>query len=252
MGQLAEENFDRMAVVAEIRKAADEGIEENHPFWLGLEKGEFTSDQLKEWIKQEYHCRQYIIKTLYYTLANALQLTDPPQYDEDIQILLLKGVIEEYGTENFGVGDKQSHPRMLMQVGKALGLTEEEMHNCQILGCTRAWLEELIQRCDNSLIEALAGNNLTAELFNTKVFPRAIKGLKENYDFDDESLEFFYEHSDPEVEGEHVEMGARLLARYIKTKADADKARMAASFCLQGIQQWYRGLYYHMKSGATA
>lgn len=185
-------------------------------------------------------------------MANALQLTDPPQYDEDIQILLLKGVIEEYGTENFGVGDKQSHPRMLMQVGKALGLTEEEMHNCQILGCTRAWLEELIQRCDNSLIEALAGNNLTAELFNTKVFPRAIKGLKENYDFDDESLEFFYEHSDPEVEGEHVEMGARLLARYIKTKADADKARMAASFCLQGIQQWYRGLYYHMKSGATA
>lgn len=60
------------------------------------------------------------------------------------------------------------------------------------------------------------------------------------------------EHSDPQVEGEDVEMGARLLARYMKTKADADKARMAASFCLHGIQQWYRGLYDHTRSGASA
>ncbi len=72
---------------------------------------------------------------------------------------------------------------MLVKFGEALGLTREAMHAAPALGCTRAWLDEFIQRCNNSLVEALAGNNMTAELFNTIVFPRVIKGLKKNYSF---------------------------------------------------------------------
>ncbi len=245
MSQVAEK-IDGHRIVEQIRKEAAAGIDPHHPLWTGLEEGKFDKDQLKLWIKQEYHVRNYIIKTLYYTMANSLLLTDPPLYDEEIRILILKSVLQEEGEVNFGVGDKVSHPSLLVQFGEALGMTKAEMHAAPILGCTRAWLDEFIQRCNNSLVEALAGNNMTAELFNTIVFPRVINGLKNRYGFDHHALEFFYEHSDPEVEGAHVEMGADLLARRIKTEADAVKARWAAKFTLIAIQDFYRAIYEHM------
>ncbi len=70
--------------------------------------------------------------------------------------------------------------------------------------------------------------------------------------FSDDALEFFYEHSDPEVEGQHVEMGTDLLARRIRTEADAVKAQWAARFTLIGIQDFYRRIHDHMMSGAAA
>jgi pyrroloquinoline quinone (PQQ) biosynthesis protein C len=244
--------IDGHRIVAQIRKEAATGIDANHPLWVGLEEGKFNHDQLREWIKQEYHVRNYIIKTLYYTMANSLLLSDPPLYDEEIRILILKSVLQEEGEVNFGIGPKKSHPNMLVKFGEALGMTREQMHQTPVLGCTRAWLDEFIQRCNNSLVEALAGNNMTAELFNTIVFPRVINGLKKNYNFSDDALEFFYEHSDPEVEGQHVEVGADLLARRIKTEADAVKAQWAARFTLIGIQDFYRRIHDHMVSGARA
>ena len=238
------------AVVERMRKAAADSIDKDHPLWTGIEQGKYTKEQLKEWIKQEYHLRNYIIRTLYATMANSLQL-EPPLYDEDIRIKILESSLEEEGTINFGTGKKQSHPNMLVKFGKALGMTREEMHRAPILGCTKAWLDELISRCENSLIEALAGNNLTAELFNTIVFPRVVKGLKEKYHFSDDDLEFFYEHSDPEVEGEHVETGARLLAERIRTEEDAVKAEWTSRFTMFAIQDYYRRIHTHMERMAS-
>jgi pyrroloquinoline quinone (PQQ) biosynthesis protein C len=242
---------DGKAIVDRMRKAAAESIDKDHPLWSGIEQGKYTKEQLKEWIKQEYHLRNYIIRTLYATMMNSLHL-DPPFYDEDIRIAILESSLEEEGTINFGTGKKQSHPNMLVKFGKALGMTKEEMHQAPIWGCTKAWLDELIGRCENSLIEALAGNNLTAELFNTIVFPRVLTGLKDKYNFSDDDLEFFYEHSDPEVEGEHVESGARLLAERIRTEEDAVKAEWTSRFTMYAIQDYYRRVHTHMTSMQAA
>lgn len=241
--------IDGAKIVERIRKEAAASIDRNHPLWSGIEEGKYTKEQLKEWIKQEYHLRNYIIRTLYATMLNSLQL-EPPLYDEDIRIRILESSLEEEGTINFGTGKKQSHPNMLVKFGKALGMTKEEMHKAPILGCTKAWLDELVGRCEKSLIEALAGNNLTAELFNTVVFPRVVKGLKEKYRFNDDELEFFHEHSDPEVEGEHVEVGARLLGERIKTEEDAVKAEWASRFTMYAIQDYYRRVHEHMAQTA--
>lgn len=242
---------DGKAIVDEIRKAAADSVDREHPLWTGIEQGRYTKEQLKEWIKQEYHLRNYIIRTLYATMLNSLQL-EPPLYDEDIRISILESSLEEEGTINFGIGEKQSHPNMLVKFGKALGMTKEEMHKAPILGCTKAWLDELVGRCEKSLIEALAGNNLTAELFNTIVFPRVLTGLKEKYHFSDDELEFFHEHSDPEVEGEHVEAGAKLLAARIRTEEDAVKAQWTSRFTMYAIQDYYRRIHQHMAAMGTA
>lgn len=236
---------DGTKIVDRIRKEAAASIDPNHPLWCGIEEGKYTKDQLKEWIKQEYHLRNYIIRTLYATMLNSLQL-DPPLYDEDIRLRILESSLEEEGTINFGTGQKQSHPNMLVKFGKALGMTKEEMHRSPLLGCTKAWLDELVGRCEHSLIEALAGNNLTAELFNTVVFPRVVTGLRDKYHFNQDELEFFHEHSDPEVEGAHVEAGAKLLAERIKTEEDAVKAEWTSRFTMYAIQDYYRRIHEHM------
>ena len=67
----------------------------------------------------------------------------------------------------------------------------------------------------------------------------------------DDDLEFFYEHSDPEVEGEHVETGARLLAERIKTEEDAVKAEWTSRFTMFAIQDYYRRIHSHMERMAA-
>ncbi len=101
--------IDGHRIVEQIRKEAAANIDPNHPLWVGLEEGIYDRAQLREWIKQEYHVRNYIIKTLYYTMANSLLLSDPPLYDEEIRILILKSVLQEEGEVNFGIGPKKSH-----------------------------------------------------------------------------------------------------------------------------------------------
>lgn len=243
---------DGKKVVKELQQHVLNNIDKNHPLWVNLEKGTFNKDQLREWIKQEYHCRNYIMRGVYYILANALQLTEPPVYDEELRIALMHTMLEEEGEVNFGVGEQISHPALLNNVGKVLGLTKEEMHRSQILPCTRQWMNVFTSHCHDSLVEGMAANGITSERHNTVVFPRVIKALKKNYGFDDDGVEFFSEHSDPEVEVKHSEEAAALLADRIRTEDDAVAARWAVDHTLYAIQSWYRGIYDHMVSGRVA
>lgn len=243
---------DGRRVVSELQQYVVSEIDPNHPLWVGMEQSKFTRDQLKEWAKQEYHTRCFLPKGLYYIIANGLTLSEPPEYDDEYRISMLKTALEEEGEVNFGVGDQISHPALFIQFGKALGLSKEEMHNSRILACTRAWLDVFTSYCHSSLVEGMATNGVTSERHNTIVFPRVVKALKKNYEFGDKALEFFYEHSDPEVEVKHSEEAAALLADRIRTEEDAIKARWAVRHTLFALQEWYRGIYDFMMLGAKA
>lgn len=252
MNQSKRNGVDGKKVVRGLQEYVLRNLDRELPIWVDMERGKLTKDQLKEWIKQEYHCRNYILKGVYYIFANALHLSDPPIYDEELRIALMRTMLEEEGEVNFGVGDTISHPGLLNQFAMAIGLTKEEMHSCRILPCTRAWLEVFTEHCHKSLVEGMAANGITSERHNTVIFPRVIKALKTHYGFTDEQLEFFSEHCDPEVEVKHSEEAAALLADRIRTEDDEIAARWAVDHTLYAIQNWYRGIYDHMISGAIA
>jgi pyrroloquinoline-quinone synthase len=210
------------------------------PFYGWLFAGKVPREGLKTWIKQWYFEARSFPPLVAQVIAGC-------GWHYDIRQMMGANLYEELGEGN----PAREHPHILKKIGRALGVSEEEMEFVEPIAEVAVFVEyrhKLVR--DANPIEAVAAAGVATELMLPKRYPLIGKALKEHYGLAHDDLEFLWIHAgDPNVQGdyggdiEHAGEALGVLTKYCTTGELQEQARHAIRRSLDGRRVYQWGLF---------
>lgn len=193
-------------------------------FFRKLIEGQLTQDGLRSYYKHLYHeCCSFV------RLVSAVHAFAE---EKDQREALGHNLVDEYGHGEPGM----DHPSLAIRVGKAFGLTEQEILDAGLFPEAKAEFERLRALAFSSFLEGLAV--LVTVEADLPIRHRIMRqALVERYGVAPEHLQYYAEHMDGSdttksggaYGGDDVHVGreVKLIEKYAKTEADKERVRAA-------------------------
>ena len=177
-----------------------------HPYVQLLVDGKLSIDQLRDYAKQDYQLKKCPSWWVAGRILNSPTIED--------QKLLAGTFIEEMG----GVDPRfTGHQAMYLAFGRALGLTEKDLEEAELLPSTILTVDMLMHiNRHRSVAEALASGSVLGEQTNVRVTKLLVPAFRRHYGISDEGLIWFLEHE--EADEEHGSLGESIVKKYDATK----------------------------------
>ena len=172
----------------------------NHPFCVKLVRGDWTTQQLQAWAKQDYHAKVQTLRNDAYIVATAPTLDELQQQ--------LKVLISESGEDL--AGEKYpSHPELWLRFCEGLGLRREEVVRTEPSPLMQVILDAERYRSMKQSVGDLPANLRVGEKINALVHPIWAESLRDHYKVRPEALEFFVAHG--EADQDHGKLGEQIV-----------------------------------------
>ncbi|GAA1931260.1 TenA family transcriptional regulator [Streptantibioticus ferralitis] len=210
------------------------------PFYEQLIAKKVPIEGAREWVKQWYIDSRIFPSVIAQIAANSYYFYDARQY-------MGANLAEELGEFN----PAREHPVTVRQLGRALGVSDEELEFAEPYPETLLYVEyrqHLVR--DYHWLEGLAAGSFAIELTIPGRFRRIAAALREQFDLDDEALEVFRIHAGDERlelnyggDDKHAGEAANLLRKYAIGAELQQRIRLAIWRSIQARRVYQWGLY---------
>lgn len=197
-------------------------------FFRKFVEGQLPREGLKEYYRHLYHECHHFVR--FVSLVHAMA-----DY-KDARDFLARNLMDEFGHGKPG----KDHPTLAMNIGRALGLSGEEIEAHGLFPEVKAAFGKLQQLGLSSFLEGL-----TVLVVIEADLPLRHSAMREalttHYGVDDAVLEYYHEHmaneANPGYGGDevHVAREVDILAKYARTDEEQQKVRdaIAATFAVR-------------------
>lgn len=210
------------------------------PFYEELIAGRIPIEGLREWIKQWYFDSRTFPSVIAQIAANAT-------YYYDVRQFMGANLAEELGEFN----PAREHPVLVRQLGRALGVSDEELEFAEPYPETLLYVEyrqHLVR--DFHWLEAIAAGSYAIELTIPGRFRKIARALKKQLHLNDEALEVFRIHAgDEELElnyggdVKHALEASNLIRKYAVTAEMQERVRLAVWRSVEARKVYQAGLF---------
>jgi pyrroloquinoline quinone (PQQ) biosynthesis protein C len=210
------------------------------PFYERLIAEEIPLEGVQEWVKQWYIDARTFPSVIAQITANCTYFYDARQF-------MGANLAEELGEFN----PNREHPVTVRNLGRALGVSEEEMEFAEPYPETLLYVEyrqHLVR--DFHWLEGLAAGSFAIELTIPGRFRKMARALSHQFNLDDEALEVFRIHAGDERleldyggDDKHAEEAASLVRKYAVTAEMQHRVRLAVWRSIQARRVYQWGLY---------
>tara|TARA_B100000686_G_C16691201_1_gene917692 strand:+ start:620 stop:1327 length:708 start_codon:yes stop_codon:yes gene_type:complete len=182
----------------------------NHPLWISLLGGEFSHEQVCEFL------RQFSVIPLYNHYFHGPLYVNCPSPKWRAR---MAEVVYEEGTGNL-YSNGVPHWQLFLQLGEAFGISAEEMYATEYgpgALSVRAYLTAI---CARSFIEGVAATSLAGEAQVPGTAGKLSELFVENYGLTPDQAKFYSVHE--EADQDHSDAGLEFLSEFAKTDMDLE------------------------------
>jgi pyrroloquinoline quinone (PQQ) biosynthesis protein C len=192
-------------------EALDQNARLEHPYVKLLVDGKLTQEQLRDYAKQDYQLKKCPSWWVAGRILNSPTIAD--------QKIIAKTFVEEMGG---GDPTLTGHQAMYLAFGRALGLSEDDLEQADLLPSTILTVELLMHvNRTRSMPEGLASGSIMGETINVRVCKMLVPAFEKSYGIARESLVWFLEHL--EADEGHGNMGEMMVKKHATTKPMQNK-----------------------------
>ncbi len=223
------------AVLERIQKIHEPHARHKHPLWQGLMQGKFERPQVAEFL------RQASIIPLYNHLYHGPLYVICP--DPEWRAMIAEVVYEE-GTGRMHA-DGTPHWKLRLRLGRAFGISDEEMWNVDFCPEALAWRAFFREICSRNFLDGVSAHMLGAEAQVPGAAGSVAEGLQAKFKLSDEDIAFYTVHD--HADEEHSGIGRKLLTRFATTDEDLERVVKAVSDVVHVSTVLYDGIYSCVK-----
>ncbi|MDI3291368.1 iron-containing redox enzyme family protein [Polyangium sp. 15x6] len=210
------------------------------PFYAALIGGHIPIEGLRDWVKQWYFDSRTFPSVIAQIAANCTYFYDARQF-------MGANLAEELGEFD----PAREHPVLVRKLGRALGVTDEEMEFVEPYPETLLYVEyrqHLVR--DHHWLEALAAGSFAIELTIPGRFRKIARALAEQVGLDDDALEVFHIHAGDERleldyggDVKHAMEASNLIRKYAVTAEMQERVRLAVWRSIEARKVYQAGLF---------
>lgn len=213
-------------------------LHEHHPKTSKMVKsivdGTASRSALQKFAKEFYAYSAFSVRPFAALVANAP--------DETSFRLMLQNFAGEAGLLN-----TPAHPVLFRKWALATGVSEEELERAVPLPSTLGAMYALSHFLRGPFDEAIAGFGFAIEGPAAEWGRMIHDGLRRNYDYDDEAMQFWSVHLEEDEEGagleeQHAENANRLMRRFAGTKEQQQRIRQAFVYSALVFENFWTGM----------
>ena len=219
------------AVLDRIQKIHEPYARHKHPLWRGLMDGKFERAQVAEFL------RQASIIPLYNHLYHGPLYVICP--DPEWRTMIAEVVYEE-GTGRMHA-DGIPHWKLWLRLGRAFGISDEEMWNVDFCPEALAWRTFFHEICSRNFLEGVSAHMLGAEAQVPGAAGSVAEGLQAKFKLSDADIAFYTVHD--HADEEHSGIGKKLLTRFARTEDDLNRVIKAVTDMVRVSAVLYDGIY---------
>ena len=213
-------------------------LQDHHPKRSGMIQsivnGTATQSALQRFAKEFYAYSAFSVRPFAALVANAP--------DETSFRLMLQNFAGEAGLLN-----TPPHPVLFRKWALATGVSEEELEQAVPLPSTLGAMYTLSHFLRGPFDEAIAGFGFAIEGPAAEWGRMIHDGLRANYDYDDDAMEFWSVHLEEDEEGagleeQHAQNANRLMRRFAGTKEQQERIRRAFIYSALVFENFWTGM----------
>lgn len=213
-------------------------LQDHHPksskMIQAIVNGSASKSALQKFAKEFYAYSAFSVRPFAALVANAP--------DETSFRLMLQNFAGEAGLLN-----TPAHPVLFRKWALATGLSEEELQQAVPLPSTLGAMYALSHFLRGPFDEAIAGFGFAIEGPAAEWGRMIHDGLRDNYDYNDEAMEFWSVHLEEDEEGagleeQHAENANRLMRRFAATKEQQERIRQAFLYSALVFENFWTGM----------
>ncbi|MGH7831032.1 MAG: hypothetical protein ACREP8_12730 [Candidatus Binatia bacterium] len=210
----------------------------NHPFFTELRAGTLSRDYLKFWIKNWYAFALEVntgMATVYHQFVGFFKR------HPELEDLIAQKIGEEFTTPALG-----GHARMLLRLGKALGVEPHEMIEAEIIPEARGLVDFFVRSwIDVPLAECFA-IHLEEEIFGF-ISHDFRTSLPKHYSLTAEDIKYFRVHEEADLSEEHGGANQLILQKALEDGYGNERAGWPLEYCasisVHLMTHFYDGVY---------
>jgi pyrroloquinoline quinone (PQQ) biosynthesis protein C len=219
-------------------------LQEHHPktskMIQSIVNGTASKSALQKFAREFYAYSAFSVRPFAALVANAP--------DETSFRLMLQNFAGEAGLLN-----TPPHPVLFRKWAVATGVSEEELDRFVPLPSTLGAMYALSHFLRGPFDEAIAGFGFAIEGPAAEWGRMIHDGLRANYDYDDEAMEFWSVHLEEDEEGagleeQHAENANRLMRRFASTKEQQQRIRGAFMYSALVFENFWTGMNPFLES----
>src|SRR3954454_12008390 len=225
-----------MTAVSTFRRELEEAVLErhcaHHPMTEKWGRGELGRDALMGWGIEHYHWISNLTPATFYMLASA-----PPDVRE--------ALLDNFREEN---DPNRPHMPIVLRFAQANGAVLDDVLAGRGLPTTDAWVAFLIRATkDFGWMAGMAAITIGTESQSPLLYSTVLPALREQYGFDEHTIEHFWLHCDADVE--HGGRAFEALDRHCTTRALQEEAIHWARESAKMRWFYFDGIYLHYELG---
>lgn len=210
----------------------------DHPFFKELRAGTLSREHLKFWIKNWYAFALEVntgMATVYHQFVGFFKRH--PECED----LIAQKIGEEFTTPALG-----GHARMLLRLGKALGVQPHEMIEAELIPEARGLVDFFVRSwIDIPLAECFA-IHLEEEIFG--FISRDFRAnLPAHYGLSKEDIQYFRVHEEADLSEEHGGTNQIILQKALENGYGNERAGWPLEYCarvsVEMVANFYDGVY---------
>jgi pyrroloquinoline quinone (PQQ) biosynthesis protein C len=233
------------AKVAALRQIVLDTYEKeirNHPYFRDLRAGTLERDHLKFWIKN-WHAFAVEVNTGMATVYH--QFVGFFKRHPDLEDMVAQKIGDEFTTPALG-----GHARVLLKLGKALGVEPREMIECELIPEARGLVDFFVRSwIDVPLAECYA-IHLEEEIFG--YIAQDYRAALPKYGLSKEDIQYFRIHEEADLSEEHGGTNQRILEAALMEGYGQERAGWPLEYCarvaVQMMTTFYDGIYRRYKN----
>jgi len=214
----------------------------NHPFFTDLRAGKLEREHLRFWLKNWYAFALEVntgMATAYHQFVGFFKR------HPELEDLIAQKIGDEFTTPALG-----GHARMLLRLGKALGVEPTEMIEAELIPEARGLVDFFVRSwIDVPLAECYA-IHLEEEIFG--FISRDFRAsLPKHYGLTKDDIQYFRVHEEADLSEEHGGTNQRILERALEDGYGNERAGWPLEYCarvaVQMMTNFYDGIYRRYK-----
>lgn len=214
----------------------------NHPFFTELRSGTLERDHLRFWIKNWYAFALEVntgMATVYHQFVGFFKR------HPELEDMIAQKIGEEFTTPALG-----GHARMLLRLGKALGVEPRDMIEAELIPEARGLVDFFVRSwIDVPLAECYA-IHLEEEIFGF-ISHDFRTHLPKHYGLTLEDIRYFRVHEEADLSEEHGGTNQRILEKALEEGYGNERAGWPLEYCsrvaVQMMTTFYDGIYRRYK-----
>jgi pyrroloquinoline quinone (PQQ) biosynthesis protein C len=238
------EEIDKAEPVEQFIAELKGFLQEHHPktskMVQSIVDGTASRSALQKFAKEFYAYSAFSVRPFAALVANAP--------DDTSFRLMLQNFAGEAGLLN-----TPAHPVLFRKWALATGVSEEELERAVPLPTTLGAMYALSHFLRGPFDEAIAGFGFAIEGPAAEWGRMIHDGLRRNYNYDDDAMQFWSVHLEEDEEGagleeQHAENANRLMRRFAGTKEQQQRIRQAFVYSALVFENFWTGMNSFLES----